>query len=504
MDNLTDSAPESEDFVLLAYGRNDAYNYDAHTPLSILALGTYLETHGVAVEYFDERVQPQARLDRLLERGPRIVGLSVIGGHQIASSARISQRVRERAPDAFVIWGGVFPTTMCDVTVSDGICDAVALGEGEETLLELYEALGEGRSLDDVAGLAFIRDDEIHKTAPRGMPDVESLPFVYQGKALEMLRIYMERGSIRESVGYEGSRGCPFKCTFCYSPNFHSNTRTKSVEKVRDELTKLRALGVDDIDIYDDTLFGAMRRRFPEYLAILRELEFTWIGNLRINMLDEELLRDLETSGCRWIYFGIESNDDDLLRRMKKGINAEQIERGIELMSRSTLPAVFSLIYGLPYQSGAANLEDVLEFAAEIHRRHPEAEIQIQSFVPLPGTDLYPLALERGFEPPEGLYGWVEHDHFGVSSAWLDEPRLGPKIYLTSFLAYRYKRHLSHFPMKLVAYPLHKLSLNRLRRKDFGKFWEHTAYRAFTEFSKARTNLHYYLLDKRGDVETPA
>lgn len=487
--------PATTDFVLLCYSRNTPYDYDAHTPLSILALGTYLETQGVDVEYFDERVQSKERFHELIALRPRVVGFSVIGGYQIASATSLSRDVRAASPESCILWGGIFPTTMSQITVIEDFVDAVVVSEGEETLLAVYDAIGAGTPLDDVAGLVLHRDGKVVRTASRALPSVEELPFVYQGKALDMLRIYMERGSVRESVGYEGSRGCPFKCTFCYSPNFHDNTRTKSVAKVRDELQRLRALGVDDIDIYDDTLFGARRRLFPKYLAALRENGFTWIGNLRINMLTAELLKDMERSGCKWIYFGIESYDDEVLRTIKKGITAKDIDEGIALMRESPIPSVYSLIYGLPIDQANDDLNAVLDFAASIHERDPMAEIQIQSFVALPGTNLYPNALARGFDAPDTLQGWVNHDHFGVTNPWQDDPRLGPKIYFASFLAYRYRRHLSHWPMKLVSYPLHRVSKARLRTRRFGAYWEHAAYRAFNGLSKIRTDLHYGALE---------
>ena len=82
------------DLVVLCYGRNSPYDYDAHTPLSILALGTYLETKGLEVEYYDERLDALTVFDAMLKRKPLLVGFSVIGGYQIVSSARLSRRVR--------------------------------------------------------------------------------------------------------------------------------------------------------------------------------------------------------------------------------------------------------------------------------------------------------------------------------------------------------------------------------------------------------------------------
>ncbi|MBI2385289.1 MAG: B12-binding domain-containing radical SAM protein [Elusimicrobia bacterium] len=487
----------TRDLVLLCYGRNSPYDYDAHTPLSILALGTYLETKGVEVEYYDERLDALAVFDALLARGPLLVGFSVIGGYQIEASARLSRRVRAGAPGAAVVWGGITPTTLARETIQEDFVDFVVIGEGEETLWELILRLREGRPADGLLGLAHKAGGRPRCNPARPSPDVETLPFVYQGKALEMLKRYLLLPAVREAVGYEGSRGCPFLCTFCYSPNFHANVRVKSPAKVAAELKTLRSLGVDRIDIYDDTLMGGRKPEIALLAAALRETSMRWMANLRINMLSRELLSSLEGSGCEWLYYGIESDRDDVLAVIKKGMSASQIEEGLKLMGASSIPAVYSIIYGLPIDGPAPESGEVLAFAERIHELDPDAEVQVQSYVPLPGSDLYGSALARGFTPPADLMGWSRHDHLTVEDSWLADPRLPRKLYLSSFMAYRYRRHLSRFPLSLAAFPLHLLSRWRIRRRAFGFYIEGPLYRFFLAAARARSDLHFWLREKR-------
>ncbi len=386
------------------------------------------------------------------------------------------------------------------MTLAEDCVDVVVIGEGEETLLDLYRAVTRagGEALDDVPGIHF-KDGRggTRRTSPRPNPDIETLPFAYQGRAEALLALYLDRESIREAVGYETSRGCPFLCAFCYSPNFHDRTRVKSPEKVGRELEALGRLGVEDIDIYDDTLFGGREASFPDLLGALRQSKMTWIGNLRINMLTDDLMRGLESSGCRWLYFGIESNDDRVLRRLRKGFKAADIVRGVEIMRRSRIPAVYSILYGLPLDDVPTDLGPFLEFAMELHSKHPEAEIQVQSFVPLPGTELFADAVRRGFSPPTQLSGWVRHDHFGVTEQWLAEPALANKVYLSTFLAFRYRRHLSSLPIALAAFPLHKLNLWRIRHRFFQLYFELFLYEAYLGASEVWTGSRFWLRDRR-------
>ena len=484
------------DLVVLCYGRNSPYDYDAHTPLSILALGTYLETKGLEVEYYDERLDALTVFDAMLKRKPLLVGFSVIGGYQIVSSARLSRRVRELNAETKIVWGGITPTTLARETIQEDFVDYVVTGEGEETLWELIRCLREGRAPESLTGLAHKTGGRPQVNPLRPSPDIESLPFVYQGKALEMLKRYLKIPAVREAVGYEGSRGCPFLCTFCYSPNFHANTRIKSPEKLAAELRALHDLGVDRIDIYDDTLMGGRKSEIAGLAAELRKNSLRWMANLRINMLSPDLLASLEGSGCEWLYYGIESNRDDVLSVIKKGMNASSIEDGLKLMGRSSIPAVYSVIYGLPIEP-APDAEEVLAFAERIHELDPDAEVQVQSYVPLPGSDLYANAVARGFKPPKNLLGWAEHDHFAVEDAWLRDPRLPRKLYLTSFMAFRYRRHLSSFPMSLAAFPLHLLSRWRIRQRAFGLYIENPLYHLFLAAARARNDFHFWLREKQ-------
>ncbi|MEE8424462.1 MAG: radical SAM protein, partial [Elusimicrobiota bacterium] len=492
------------DFVLLCYTRNTPYSYDAQTPVSVLALGTYLEERGVEVEYFDERIDGRARFDALAARGPRVVGFSVIGGYQIHSAARLARRARRISPDSALVWGGILPTTLPELTAREDYVDYVVLGEGEQVLFELYEALGRGaKAARRVKGTLSMADGELIRTAPAPLPDVEKLPFVYQGKAEWMLSRYENRESSRESVGFEASRGCPALCTFCYSPNFHNTARLKPPAQVARELDRLRELGVADLDIYDDTLFGGRREEFPTYLELLRERGFTWIGNLRINMLDGKMLRCIEDSGCKFIYYGIESNDDRVLRLVKKGITAEQVRAGVRLMREARIPAVYSLIYGMPIEGEKDKVGRILDFAEELHQGDPDAEIQVQSYLPLPGSDLYSEAIRFGFKPPERLEGWVRHDHWGIENPWLDDPKLANKVYISSFLAFRYRRHLSKTLLRFAAWPLHKLSLWRIRRRAFGLYFEGWLYALALVGTEFLAGVYFWAQNVLSYIRTP-
>lgn len=354
------------------------------------------------------------------------------------------------------------------------------LGEGEETLLELARLDAVEADYSGIAGIAYrLRDGTVRRNPERPPPDIESLPFPYQGSATDLLARHLRHRTVRESVGYEVARGCPHQCTFCYSPAFHGRLRVKSSNRVAAELDALRRLGVTDIDIYDDTLFGGDPSRRDGYVEALRAAGLTWMANFRADDVNEASLRALADAGCRWLYFGLEAADDARRAKVKHGLRTDRIEHAVRCLGASGIGAVYSIIFAPPTESEPDDPDRCLDFVDHLHSMHPSAEIQVQSFVPLPETLLYEAAIRRGFVPPETLSQWARHDHLRVRNPWQPDPALGRKLYLCSFLAFRYRRHLSRLPLSLGGYPLHRLAVWRMHRRVFAWCLEPLIFEAF-------------------------
>jgi radical SAM superfamily enzyme YgiQ (UPF0313 family)/glycosyltransferase involved in cell wall biosynthesis len=470
---LTDKAVE-KNLVVLGYANASPFPYHAWTPLAILSIGAYLEQNDIEVEYFDERIHKKERFIELVQRKPLFIGLSTMTCFQIKNTINLAKTVRKISPDTPLVWGGTHPSMMAQQTLESDLVDFVIKGEGEQTLLELARALQEGKTgFAEIEGLGWKQNGKNILNDDRDFLDIEDLPFPYQGKGKDILLEYIRRsGDTLENIGYESSRGCPHKCGFCYNVFFHKNVcRVKSVEKVRSELLSLKELGVDKMTFYDDTFLAGKKDLMSNILDLLRELNFEWIANVRINTFNDELLQKFKDSGCVYLFFGVESPDDEILKFIRKGQNRRMIDEGISVVSKGTIPTLYSLIIGLPGET-EEQMNRTLDFADEIRRRHPGAEVPIQPYVPLPGTSLYEEALKKGFQPPTHLEGWKNFTNDEVRNPWIKNPELLHAIYINSFLAFRYDRFLKNFWSRLVFGPLHKLSLWRWKHRNYNYFIE--------------------------------
>ncbi|MBI5049877.1 MAG: B12-binding domain-containing radical SAM protein, partial [Nitrospirae bacterium] len=472
-----------KNLVVLAYANASPFPYHAWTPLAILSLGAYLEQHGIEIEYFDERIHKKERFRELVSRGPLLVGLSTMTCFQIKNTLNLAKLARKLNPEVPLVWGGTHPSMCPEQTLESPLVDFVVKGEGEQTLLELVRGMQEGKTdFGGIDGLGWKDSGKTVMNNDRNFLDINNLPFPYDGKGRGILQAYISMSSdTLENIGYESSRGCPHKCGFCYNVYFHKNVcRVKTLEKIRGELIKLKELGVNKMTFYDDTFMAGRKDVISNICDLLKELGFQWIANVRINLFTPELLKKFKDSGCVYLFFGIESPDDEILKYIRKGLNRKMIDEGMKVVSQGNIKTLYSLIIGLPNETDE-QLKRTLDFADEIRRIHPGAEVPIQPYVPLPGTSLFKEAIKAGFKTPTHLEGWKNYTNDEIKHPWIKNKRLLNAIYINTFLAFRYERFLKSFWSGMIFGPLNKLSLWR---------WKHRNYKFFFE-------LYLYLFYKR-------
>jgi radical SAM superfamily enzyme YgiQ (UPF0313 family) len=437
-----------------------------------------LEAQGIPIRYFDERLHSRSYLKSLVcEADLSLVGISSMTCYQIISGLNIAAFIKKVRPEIPIVWGGIHPSMCPEQTIESSLVDLVIRGEGELTLLELARAVQKGkRDYADIAGLVWHRGKEVVVNAERPFLDFNRVPLPYSGTAKEMLGLYLHRKDVREPVGIQTSRGCRFRCAFCYNRFFNKNAiRLKKLEIVKKELQALKKMGVTLVLFYDDNL-GYDRERVLGICEIMRELGMSWSADLSLNFIDDELVRTMERSGCSYLFFGIESPSDVILRFIHKGQTNAQIKEGVRLMSHSTIKPMYSLMTGFPGFSGQHYLSELIDFANWVHRVDPRAEIGLQPYTPYPGTPLYAESLKRGFKEPKTLNAWGKMTMDHVHTPWVKNKAVLRNLFLLSFLAFRYEKFLKGSPSWLF----HKIALFRWRHKWFHLCVERLIYDLYT------------------------
>jgi len=378
-------------------------------PFGAIFLGSRLKKQGYRVKIFDGQIETLENLKQLLkESEPIWIGFTdVLTGPAIKSNLEIAQQVRQVRPDIPLVWGGPHPTVIPEQTVSHESVDIVGIGEGERTVLELTETLKANGDLSKVPGLAFIKNGQIVVTPSRELITDWDKEVSLDWDLVDFKQYINQVGSFK-NIPIITSRGCPFRCGFCY--NLKANQRKYrgwSIEQTIKELKKLMDRGIDYITFEDDN-FLVDKQRTREIVKFLYRNNIKWGADngFRVDSLDEETLKTFQETGCDHIAFGAESGSQRILDFIRKDIQTEQILKATQLITQYNMGAKYSWMVGIPNES-KEDVYQTLDLIDQIVKINPQTAHYIGLFSPYPGIFLAEKALEAGWQMPQSLPDWA-------------------------------------------------------------------------------------------------
>ena len=372
---------------------------EGQMPLNLLYLASYARSKGHEVAVVDAEIEGldfETTKDRVLAEDPDLLAVTVPTAMMYATD-QITQLVRNES-DIDIAVGGYHPSALPLQTLKDlDAVNFVIVGEGEETLSELADALDKKQSLRGIRGLVFRENGKIVQNPPRPrIKDLDSLPF--PARDLVKTELYtlppMKRTDTRNSTSLVTSRGCPYDCNYCSSKMVWERKLTfRSAENVVDEIEEcIQKYNLRDFNIYDD-LFTLVKRRVIEicYEIRRRKLDINWYCMGRVDTISGELLHHMDRAGCRQIHFGLESGNQTVLDSVRKQTTLDHARRAVSLVKKTRILATGSFMIGNPGET-EETVNDTINFARELQLDYPSFYIA----TPYPGTDLYNYALEKG------------------------------------------------------------------------------------------------------------
>ena len=214
---------------------------------------------------------------------------------------------------------------------------------------------------------------------------------------MEHYVLYPQANSDRNDRGAEilSGRGCPFQCNFCY--RMDSGFRPRSTERIIEEIEMLKQkYKVTYISFIDELLMSSIKRT-TEFCnkMIEKKVNVKWSCNGRLNYasVDKEMLKLMKKAGCVFINYGIESMDDNALKRMNKHLTTEMIIKGVENTLDVGISPGLNIIFGNLGET-RKSIENDVEFLLK-YDDHAQLRT-IRPVTPYPGTDLYKYAIEQG------------------------------------------------------------------------------------------------------------
>ena len=211
--------------------------------------------------------------------GVDAVGISVMGGPQLTSAIAASKAIRAKNPKVPIIWGGAFPTVCPDAALNAPYVDYAVRAQGEETFVELLNALAVGASdgLGAICGLSWRADGRIVHNKDRAF-SAASLGGMLPYDRLENPQQYLPKTYLgQRTAGYQAALGCRFRCTFCgVAAMFRGKMALPPAARLEQDLGFLTGqLGVDSIQFYDHNFFDREVDMVP-LLEVMAKFELSW------------------------------------------------------------------------------------------------------------------------------------------------------------------------------------------------------------------------------------
>lgn len=379
-------------------------------PVGLLAISSFL-IDDFRVEIVDQRIKGwQKKLNNLLEESPLFVGISFMTGEQIRFSLEASMFVRKKS-STLIVAGGVHPTLCPEQVLNSKSFDIAILGEGEETIRDLALSIKEHKKLDDVKGIAFLRDKKVVITEERELVDLNKLTiWPYHLVDLNLYPYLKRYGLVIET-----SRGCPFKCSYCYNAKFsRGKWRAKSADKVVEEISFLKnKFDINHFHVIDDNFFVDLNRA-KEIIKRINELdkhiklEFQGARADSILNMDDDFLQLLKNNDCT-VRIGIETGSQSILDLVNKSITIEEYSSANRKLSRFGIKVYYNFMIGFPFEK-IEDLKKTTKFATKLMEDNKNARIDFMAiYQPYPGTALFDFCVRNGyFKIPATLIEWAD------------------------------------------------------------------------------------------------
>jgi anaerobic magnesium-protoporphyrin IX monomethyl ester cyclase len=397
-------------------------------PLWARLIASYVRNKGFNVKIIDaeaERFDAIGVADRVGDDNPHLVAM-VVYGHQPSASTQMMvgagiecKAIKRMNPNQKVIIIGGHVAALPERTLNEESVDFACNSEGPVTLEQLLNEIKSGRNdYSKVEGLVWRDGDKVRQNlAPKLITDLDKdLP----GDVWEMLPMKRYRAHNWQCFGDLESRkpyasiyttlGCPYRCSFCCinAPFGKPNYRMRSAKAVVDEMEHLyTTYGVRTFKIVDE-MFVLNDRHVSGICNLLIERglgpKFNIWAYARVDTVKPEMLAMLRGAGIRWLALGIESGSKHVRDGALKSLKHNDIVGIVREIQKADINVIGNYIFGLP-DDDEQSMRETLELAKELNCEFSN----FYSAMAYPGSPLYRMAVEKGWELPDSWGGYSQH-----------------------------------------------------------------------------------------------
>ncbi len=377
--------------VLLLY---HPASLDGIEPMGLMYLSAALKTNGHQTEIckaFSREIKRS-----LSQFKPQIIGFTLMTGFHL-KVLELNKRIKKDYKCLSVL-GGPHPTFFPEIINEEGV-DAVCIGEGELSMVELADRLESGVDITDIANFWLKKDGKIFKNEVRPLiKDLDSIPFPDR----ELYNKYSFRRSYK-SKSFLSSRGCPYKCTYCFNHIYnkiYSNkgkvVRLRNIDNIIEEIKEVKDRYPLECVWFIDDVFISTEDRLREFSEKYREvIGLPYICLARVESITREVCKLLKASNCYMVSMGIETGNDYLRREvLQRKMSKERITNAFQMVREEGIKTLAQNLFGIPGETLAEAFETIqLNILSQPTIPH------INIFTPYPKLTLTEKAKELGIFP---------------------------------------------------------------------------------------------------------
>jgi len=374
----------------------------------------YLHQHGhqsaiLFVPRHDPAIQKPLR-DFIDTYQPGLIGCGLMS-YEAPFAGFLGKLTKADFPNIPFLAGGIHPTVAPEECLN--YADMVALGESEETVLEIAEQVDAGKDLKGIKNLVFKHDGKMVKNPLRPLiEDLDSIPFpghfpAYSYVYHQNTIVPMDLKLFRNYTRYEGkaynvisSRGCPFSCSYCCNSFLSKLYATKSIRKrspqnvikeLRSEVEQFPDIIL--INIHDDCFLAHSREWHQEFVKDYKKwVDRPFIVRSTPLHLTEEKIAILKESGLAWVTMGLQSGSERINREVfHRKVSNNQFLEATRLAKRYGVSGYYDVILDNPFEEE----EDVIETLRVLQKVPKPFQLQLFTLTFYKGTDIYRMMQEK-------------------------------------------------------------------------------------------------------------
>lgn len=379
------------------------------------------------IRYLESQFTLRQHIEYLECERPDIYGIS-FSSKTLRLARDTIAAVRRAFPELLILCGGSHATAMPEQVLAETFADAVVIGEGEESFSDVVQARRVGRDLRTVPGLAVRTVEGAIRTATRPLiADLDSVP-IPAWDLIDHRRytgMHLKKQPVESSLVV--SRGCPFDCTFCSNPVWKQSTpwlRYRSHDNVIAEIDLLYSRGVREIYLASDEMNFSLRwaKELLDRIIAMGRSDLYFQCNLRVDKIDDSLAQRLREARFWLVHAGMESANQRVLDGLKKQITVQQILNASKILSRNKIRVFgFMMLYNAWEDDGrfcyetTDEVDNSLRFCGELLKNRNIHYMSWQFCTPMPGSQLYNVAVRHGVLRGDGPDVWARFDEHYIA-----------------------------------------------------------------------------------------